>query len=225
MVEQKVKKKKEKPPYTTWQNMTFTISNMWKWDKLLVFLCVAQAPFKVLLQLAGLYIVKLVISLIENNYGVEMFIVQITVFSAVVLLLNIISNIISAKIEWRQFKIRFNYMHLLIYKTMDTDYENIENPDGMNKMQKAFQTTNSNTAATQNIVNLLVDTATSIIAITTISAIITSLNPFIFIAITTLTLIQYFFNRAGGKWHYRNAKNYAPYGTKCFRRTNDLILF
>jgi hypothetical protein len=39
---------------------------MWKWDRVLVFLCVAQAPLNVVLQLAWLYIVRLVISLIEN---------------------------------------------------------------------------------------------------------------------------------------------------------------
>ena len=107
------KKKKEKPPYTTWQNIGFTLSNMWKWDKPLVFLSVTQIPLKVLSLLAGLYIVRLIISLIDNDSNTVVFIVQISVFVAGILLINIINNIISAKIKWRQFKIRFNYMNLI----------------------------------------------------------------------------------------------------------------
>jgi hypothetical protein len=52
MAVQKKKKVKEKPLYTTWQNIKFTLSNMWKWDKFLVILCVAQAPLNVVLNLA-----------------------------------------------------------------------------------------------------------------------------------------------------------------------------
>jgi ABC-type multidrug transport system fused ATPase/permease subunit len=234
MAEQKKKKIKEKPPYTTWQNIRFTISNMWKWDKLLVILCIAQAPLKVVMDLSGLFIVRLVLALIENGSGAEMFIVQIFIFCAAVFLIKGISNITSTKIQYRQFRIRWHYMNTLNYKTMDADYENVENPDGMNKMNKAFQAITGNSSATQNMINILVDAASSIIAIATVATIITALNPFIFIAITTLTLIQYFFNRAGGKWHYRNAEKYAPYDRKLqhinhisgeFDRAKDIRLY
>jgi len=100
MVEQeKMKKKKEKLPYTTWQNVAFTVKNMWKWDKFLVFLCIAQAPLNVVLNLAWLLIIRCVISLIENNSDFGMFFIRLSVFIIIVLLLNIISNIFSAKIR------------------------------------------------------------------------------------------------------------------------------
>ena len=237
MVEQKkkkIKEKKEKPLYSTWQNIEFTLSNMWKWDKLLVILCIAQAPLNVVLQLAWLYIVRLVLLLIENNSSVEMFIIQISIFCGVIFLFNIIGNITSTKIAWRRNNIRFNYQNMLSYKIMDADYENIENPDGMDKMQKAESTIQGSRSAASNIINILVDSATSIISIITLWTIITMLNPFLLIAITGLTLVQYFFNRAGGKWHYRNAKNYAPFDRKLghinnisgeFDRAKDIRLY
>ena len=217
MVEQKlkkVKKKKEKPLYSTWQNIKFTLSNMWEWDKFLVFLCILKAPLNAVLNLSWLYIVKLVISLIENNSDVETFIIQVSAFSVCILFLNVINNIISTKIAWRQNKIRFNYQNMLSYKNMDADYENIENPDGMDKMQKANNAVQSPHSASTNIINILVDAITSIITIVTLFTIITILNPLLLIAITVFTLVQYFFNRAGGKWHWRNAKNYAPFDRK-----------
>jgi ABC-type multidrug transport system fused ATPase/permease subunit len=214
MAGQKAKKAREKPPYTTWQNIGFTMRNMWKWDRVLVFLCAAQAPLNVVLNLAWLYIVRLAISLIENKSGAEMFIVRLSVFLVCVLFLNIINNIISAKIRWRQDNIRFKYINMVNYKNMDADYENIENPDGMNKMQRAFETIKGPNSATQNIISILVDSATSIISIVTLITIIPILNPLLLIAITTLTVIQYFFNRAGGKWHWKNAEKYAPFDRK-----------
>ena len=228
------KNDKEKPLYTTRQNIAFTITNLWNWDKQLVFLCIAQAPLKVVLELSGLYIISLVISLIENNSDFGKFIILLSVFIVIVLLLKIANNMISAKIRWRQDKIRFNYTNMLNHKNMDVDYENIENPDGLNKMQKAFGSIMTPHSATQNIVNILVDVATNIISIIALSAIITTLNPLLLFVITILTLIQYLFNRAGGKWHYRNAKNYAPLDRKLnhvtyisgeFGRAKDIRLY
>jgi ABC-type bacteriocin/lantibiotic exporter with double-glycine peptidase domain len=230
----KLKQKKEKPLYSTWQNISFTLSNMWKWEKLLVFLCILKAPLNVVLNLAWLYIVRLVISLIENNSGIEIYVIQISVFCAVVFLLNVAGNIISTKIAWRQNKIRFNYQNMVSYKIMDADYENIENPDGMDKMQKADNTVRSPHSASTNIINISIDALTSIISIIALWTIITMLNPLLLIAITIITLIQYFFNRAGGKWHWRNAKNYAPYDRKLnhinhisgdFDRAKDIRLY
>ena len=230
----KKKTDKEKPLYSTRQNVVFTISNMWKWDKLLVFISIAQAPLNVVLQLSGLYIVRLVISLIENDSDVITFGFQIIIFSVAVLSINIINNIVAAKIQWRQFKIRFKYMNLVNFKNMDTDYENIENPDGMNKMEKAFQTVNSNNSATQNIINIMINAATSIISMLSLSAIITMFNPLLLFAIISLTLIQHFINRAGHRWHHKNTDKWAPIDRKLnhinhvsgdFNRAKDIRLY
>ncbi|MCL2159728.1 MAG: ABC transporter ATP-binding protein/permease [Oscillospiraceae bacterium] len=233
MVKQE-KKIKEKPKYNTWQNIAFTISNMWKWDRLLVILCVLQAPLKVASDLSGLFVVRLVISLIENNSSAEMFILQIFVFCAAMFLLNIITNILSAKIRWRQDKIRFNYQNMANYKNMDADYENIESPDGLNKMQKAFDSIQSPQSATQNIINILVDLATSIVGFATLSAIITTLNPLLLIIITAVTLIQHFIHRSGNRWDYKNGDKWACFYRKLgyinnisgdFERAKDVRLY
>ena len=200
------KKIKEKPKYNTWQNIAFTISNMWKWDRVLLILCVLQAPLNVAMQLSGLFVIRLVISLIENNSSFGMFVIWLSIFSVLVLLLTAASNIFSAKIRWRQDRIHFKYINMLYYKNMDADYENIENPDGMNKMHKAVNSIISSHSAIPNIARILVDAATSIISIATLSTIITMLNPLLLIAITALTLVQYFINRAGGRWHHKTAE-------------------
>lgn len=217
----KKKNHKQKPLYTTRQNVAFTLSNMWKWDKLLVIICIVQAPLKVVLVLSSLYIVRLVISLIESNSDFVMFIIQISVFIIVVLFLKIANNIVSAKIRWRQEKIRNYYNNMVNSKNMDADYENIENPDGMNKMQKAFSTVMNPDSATQNIVNILVDAATSILSIMSLFAIIITLSPLLLIAMVALTLIQHFINRAGHRWQYRNAEKWAPLDRK-IKHINDV---
>ncbi|MCL2159961.1 MAG: ABC transporter ATP-binding protein/permease, partial [Oscillospiraceae bacterium] len=233
MVKQE-KKIKEKPKYNTWQNISFTISNMWKWDRVLLILCVLQAPLNVAMQLSGLFVIRLVISLIENNSTFGRFVIWLSIFSVLVLLLTAASNIFSAKIRWRHDKIHFKYTSMLYYKNMDADYENIENPDGMNKMQKAVNSIISSHSAIPNIARILVDAATSIISIATLSTIITMLNPLLLIAITALTLVQYFVNRAGGRWHHKTAEKYAPFDRKLnhinhisgeFDRAKDIRLY
>ena len=230
----KKKNDKRKPLYTTRQNVAFTISNMWEWDKFLVTISIAQAPLKVALVLSGLYIVRLVISLIERNTDIEMFIIQVSMFILLMLLLKIANNIFSAKIRWRQDKIRFYYNNMVNNKNMDSDYENIENPDGMNKMQKAFSTVMSPDSATQNIVNILVDVATSFLSVFSLFAIISTLSPILLIAMVTLTLIQHFINRAGYRWQHRHTEKWTPLDRKLnhinsvsgdFDRAKDIRLY
>ncbi|MFA7673334.1 MAG: ABC transporter ATP-binding protein [Clostridia bacterium] len=228
------KNDKQKPLYTTSQNVAFTISNIWKWDKPLVIISIAQAPLKVALVLSSLYIVKLVISLIESKSDIRTFCIQVSAFILVVLLLKITNNVFSAKIRWRQDRIRFNYNNMVNAKNMDADYENIEDPAGMNKMQKASSTVNNPNSATQSIVNILVDVATSILSIITLFAIITKLSPILLIAMVTLTLVQHFINKAGHRWQYRKAEKWAPLDRKLnhintasgdFDRAKDIRLY
>jgi ABC-type multidrug transport system fused ATPase/permease subunit len=119
-------------------------------------------------------------------------------------------------------------------KNMDADYENIEDPAGMNKMQKASSTVNNPNSATQSIVNILVDVATSILSIITLFAIITKLSPILLIAMVTLTLVQHFINKAGHRWQYRKAEKWAPLDRKLnhintasgdFDRAKDIRLY
>ena len=229
-----MEKKKDKPVYTTWQNVIFTFSNMWKWDKPLVWLSAAQAPLKVVSLLAGLYIVRFVIASIDNGSDAAAFIIRISAFFAAVLLINIISNVISAKIKWRQFKIRFSYMNLINYKTMDADYENIENPDGMTKMQKASQTINSDESATQSIMNNINETLAGLINIISLSAILTAINPILLLVITALTLVQHGLHRLGNRWDYQNGDKWALFYRKLgyidnisgdFARAKDIRLY
>jgi ABC-type multidrug transport system fused ATPase/permease subunit len=228
------KEPKQKPLYTTRQNVAFTISNIWKWDKLLATISAMQAPLKVALTLSGLYIVRLVISIIESGADVISFVIQVSAFILVMLFLKISNNILTAKIRWRQDRIRFFYNNMVNYKNMDTDYENIENPDGMNKMQKASDTVMSPNSATQNIVNIMVDVATNFLSIFSLFAIITTLSPVLLITMVTLTLIQHFINRAGHRWQHRHIEKWTPIDRKLnhinsvsgdFDRAKDIRLY
>jgi ABC-type bacteriocin/lantibiotic exporter with double-glycine peptidase domain len=228
------KETKQKPLYTTRQNVAFTILNLWKWDKFLVAISIMQAPIKVGLVLSDLYIVRLVISLIESGAYVSSFVTQVSGFIIVVLLLKMASNILSAKIRWRQDKIRFHYVNMVNDKNMDTDYGNIENPDGMNKMQKAVDTIMGPNSATQNIVNILIDVATSFLSIFSLFAIITTLSPVLLFTLVTLTLIQHLINLVGHRWQHRHIEKWTPFDRKLnhinsvsgdFDRAKDIRLY
>ncbi len=230
----KEKKGKEKPLYSVLENVKFSVANIWKWDKLLVFLCVLKAPIDVVLKLYGIFIMRLVLSLIEESAAVYVFLFRLLIFLAILFVLTIVSNVISIKIRWRQFNIRFKYIHMLIHKQLDTDYENIENPDSLDKLNKALSTVNSNNAATQEIINILVYVGTSIISIVTLSAIISSLNLFLLLFITAVLLGQHFLNKACNNWHHKSASNWQTYERKLnyigqvschFDRAKDIRLY
>jgi ABC-type multidrug transport system fused ATPase/permease subunit len=125
-------------------------------------------------------------------------------------------------------------MNLTSEKNMDADYANVESPEGMDKMQRAFDTVNNNISATQEIINILVFTASSVLSFAALFSIISTLSPVLLAAMVALTAAQYFVNRAGHRWKHRNTENWTPIDRKLsyidrvsgdFERAKDIRIY
>lgn len=202
------KEEKKKPPYSIWANMKFIFSNVWKWDKTLLLCCIAKTPIVAVLPLLALYLSKYVIEIIETEASIGLLAIYILVISGVILLLNIINNKLSVKIQWKQFFIRFKYMDMLIHKMMDADYENIENPEGQVKQEKAWNNVNNNNSGTQAIINIAVDFVSNVIGFISYSALLFVLSPIAFIVLFATTIANYYFMKLYRVWDYKNRDNW-----------------
>ena len=207
----KIKEPKKKPPYNVMQNVRFVFANLWKWDKSYIFMSFLRIPVNVLLPLLGIYMSKYVVDIVTNNGSFERLLLYILVFSLSMLALNGMSNFTNAKTNWKSFNIRIKYQALVNEKSIDADYENIENPDVQIKSQKAFDATYRRT---EEMVVEFIIILSSITSFITYGIIMFTLSPVLILLLSAAAVGTYFPYRIFDLWSYRNRDKWAPIDRK-----------
>lgn len=208
------KKEKKKPQYNVLQNLQFVFGNIWRWDKSIIFLSALRIPANVLMPMIGIYMSKYVVDIVTQNGSIERLLLYILIFSLATLALNVIQNIVSTKIEWKAVYNRLKYMMFINEKYIDADYENVENPEGQTKCEKAFQTVNNDDSGTQAIVNCVISILSNVIGLISYSSIIFTLNPLIVLLLSLTTVGNYFIYKILRMWEYRNRDKWTPIDRK-----------
>jgi ABC-type bacteriocin/lantibiotic exporters, contain an N-terminal double-glycine peptidase domain len=215
----KIKKQKEakkKPPYSVWQNFKFIFANVWKWDKPLLFLSLLRVPVNVLTPMIGIYMSKYVIDTVTTNGSIERLLLYILLFSLATFALRALSTITEVRINWKAVWNRLRYFSVINEKYIDADYENVEDPDGQTKYDKAGNTIQGDNSGTQAIISNVIDMLSNVFGLISYSSIIFTLNPWIVLALSITTVGNYFIYEFLHKWEYRNRDNWTPIDRKLY---------
>ncbi|BBH23251.1 ABC transporter ATP-binding protein [Paenibacillus baekrokdamisoli] len=207
-------KEKVKPLYSLPSNIIFLLQKSWQMDKTLFFATLIRIPIVVLLPLLATYLSKYVVELVSNGSSAGTLITYVLCISAAILSLHLLNNFVSTKIEWRAYGNRFLYLNLSNHKIMDTDYDNIESPDGQTKMQKAINTLTNNGGGTQQIFSQFVNICSNSIGLVTYSALIFTLSPWIVLLLCGMTIANYYVNKANNYWVHKNKDHWVPIDRK-----------
>jgi len=208
------KKDKKKPQYPLLGNLVFMLQRSWQIDKRLLLATLMRIPIVTVLPLLGAFLTSFVVALVSSRSSVQTLLLYILSISASLLLLHMLNSYVSTIIEYRAYKNRFLYINMASDKAMDTDYENIEHPDGQTKMQKALGTLSSDGSGMQQIFDLLVQLGSSAIGLLTWSALIIALSPWIVVMLLALTTANYYINRANIYWTHRHKDLWVPIDRK-----------
>ena len=208
------KSEKKKPSYSVFQNLKFVFSNIWKWDKAMLLLCLIRVPIIVILPLLGVYMSKVVVDIVTHQASVERLLLYILIISAAMLVLNLLNNTLSPEIECRAFSNRFKYLNLWNEKNMDADYENIEGSEGQIKQQKAFNIVHNNNSGTQVIINNVIGIVSNVIGIISYGTIISTLNPLIVLLLVATSGLNYYLLRIMRLYDYKNKDHWIPIDRK-----------
>lgn len=196
--------------YRLLNNIIYTLKKAWEIDRQLLFVTIMQIPVIVMLPLLTTYLSKYVVQIVSDNGSVFMLIRYVIVISAMLLGLGLLNDYLRAKIEWRSYKNRFEYINLCFYKVMDMDYEKYENPDNQTKLQKAFSASSVNNSGVQQIFNQIVNIMSNIIGLVAYSLLLIKLNLYIVILLFSFTVINYYIKRRNNTWVHRNKDNWVP---------------
>jgi ATP-binding cassette subfamily B protein len=139
-----MEKENTKPKYSMHQNIIYILRNMWHWNKKLFFMSAARVPLLVILPFLGILMPKLVIDSLTNKSGPLHLTIVIGLVTLGMVLCSTLSEYLDGRITYDAISNREHYIILIDEKIMDTDYENLEDPEGQKMQEKASNANHNN---------------------------------------------------------------------------------
>lgn len=226
--------KNNKPKYGVVGNVIYLLKNMWKWDKGLFLFFLIQIPLMVLGPFLGIYMPKVLIDSITQDISIGQFLINIGIPIIGIIIVETILKASYFKTNTGGINYRFRYIKMQVDKAIDTDYENIDGPQGQNMLMKASMATMNDSSGTQAITKALIDLSSNSIGMAIYGGIIFTIHP-LFIGFMILSsLINYYIGNSVNKFEYKNKDNLAPVEKKLkyirskagdFKAAKDLRLY
>lgn len=195
-------------------NLAFALGKAWQMDKFLMTVTVLQMPVLVLLPLCTTFLSSYMVKWIGEGVSAEALTADILGLSAALLALHLMNQVMNAKINWGAMLNRMQYLTLCSEKAMDMDYENLENPQGQTKMQKALNMIYYSGSGTQQLLAQLVGMASDLVGLVAYSALIAALSPWLVLLLALMTAAAYFVNKANNVWNHRHKDDWTPLDRK-----------
>jgi ABC-type bacteriocin/lantibiotic exporter with double-glycine peptidase domain len=204
------KNDKDKSNYSTLQNVSYLIKNLWRWDKKLFFVALLQVPIIVVMPLLGIYIPKIVIDSVTRKSSINGLFISLWAPVLCMVILNILLSSLRSLSMFKSIAYRMKYSGLITEKTLDTDFENIDGPTGQQRIEKACTSVDSNDSATEAIIKVLIELSSNLIGFIIYSKIISKIHPFIVVFLVLSSIFNYLVGRYVNNYEHRNKANITP---------------
>ncbi|WP_033164424.1 ABC transporter ATP-binding protein [Clostridium sp. KNHs205] len=194
---------KSKSPYSLFNNYRFMLSGMWNYDKSLIGYGIAEVIFGVLMPLGAVIVPSVVIGLLEDKAGIDVFIRNIIILFAIYGVVAAIQAFLTSRNRNQYIDIRMMlFSHRLFSKCMGMDYQLYENESVREEKEKALRGTYTNQQGIEGIMHHNVKLLTNLLGMIAYAAIIGVINPVILLLLVVISLVQMLvYNRAKSYEH------------------------
>ena len=209
---------KQKPTYSLGQNIVYMISLAWKQRRSVILFALTMTAVAILLSLTQLFIVPSILGIVEINASVAELTTIILLFTGALILLSAVRSYLSSCSQFGRIEVRLIIGSMIQNKALTMSYPDIEDQNVRKKMDKASMLVTSNTAATEVIWTTLMNLLKNVVEFIVYLSLLTTLNPFMIIAVLVTTIVSFFVSNYLNGWGYRHRDEESEYS----RRMNYL---
>lgn len=228
MKEKTNKGNSSKPKYNMGQNSWYMVKLAWtSGEKKVIVLSLLSSLTAVGLNLINLYVSPSILSVVERKASVTELVWTIVVFVVALMIVSAASAYVNTNTLYGRISVRCEIINLLNKKAATTSYPNIYDEKFKKLIAKAQETVGSNRAATEAVWSTLTDLTTNIVGFAFYVILMSSVQPFLLVAILLTTIISYFVSNRLNEWGYRHREEESEYATQIYylnRRSSDLTL-
>lgn len=161
------------------------------------------------------YMSKIVIDISQNNLEVKLLVGSVIGINIIMLILGCINEKFQNSLEWRFLNIKLSYIEIRMKKIFDMDYQNLEDPEILNLMDRARYACDKEHDGMLGMYHNIICFARNILTISVTLGAIVLLNFWIIICVIIFSYISY---RILNYYKKINKKRYvdaiAPYWRK-----------
>ncbi len=202
------KSKRTQPSYSMWQNINYVLKNLWIFERKLFLMATARVPLLVVLPLLAILMPKLVLDCLTAKVGPGRLVEVVGLVSLGMIVCSFLNQYFNGRISIEVVSNRAHYVSLISQKTLNTDYENLENPEGQKKQQKAFEATSDANKGTEAVLIPLILFAADIFGFVLYGGILAALNPLIIVFLLATAVLSFFVTRRVQQYEHNNKDNW-----------------
>ena len=206
--------KKEKMKYSLWSNLRFIFDIMWGKNARMTVLTILRAPFIVVIPLLGIYLSQMTVSLIESGNSLNSIAANIAALCGFTALCMVILNYLNVQNRRMEYVNSNTYQLMIFSAMMSHDYEYNESPKGLSDAKKALDNCGSDNSGGRRAMDTISSFLGNCIGIISYAAVIISLSSWIFIIISSTTIVSYLLLRRITAWNHKNKDNWLPIDRK-----------
>ena len=195
---------KSKPSYSIGQNIVYVLKNLWHWDKKLFLMSAARIPALVILPFLAILMPKLVLDCLSAHVSPAYLTCVVALVTLGMGLCSVLGQYLGSKLYFSIAAIRINYLYWINLKTLDIDYENLEDPEGQKKNERAIEINWNDACGSQAIVEALVTLTANSFGFVLYAGILSSLHPLVIIILLTTTAMSFLAARRAQLYEYNN---------------------
>lgn len=184
--------------YGVFSNIGYILKAFVRYKKSLFFLLIAGGIAGASMSYIWSFIGKLVIDMIERQSGsadrdITPLIWLVAGAVAIELIFLCVNNISAQKLSVGFTYVRMMLVKERIAKTLSMEYETLETPEMLDRLQKAKRATSGDWQGVQGMMTYMQTMMTYVVSVIVSTVIMTSFNPWIILVVGILSVIQFLF--------------------------------
>ncbi|MCR4758615.1 MAG: ABC transporter ATP-binding protein/permease [Butyrivibrio sp.] len=205
---------KEKPKYNTLQNVWWMLQVAWKAGKRAILFCILTATLEVTYNLVQLYIAPRVLLRIEQKAPISMLLLTIGLFTAALFVVQGLKSYVGYNTLFPRVDVRSAIISKVTLKSNITSYSNTLSEDFQKKRDKAYQATNDNEEATEEIWETLTSLLTNVGGLIVYLLILSKIDAVLLLVIIATCFAGFLVSRYTNNWQYAHRDEEEKYYIK-----------
>ena len=220
-------KKPKQKTYNTFQNCAFMIGRAWKDCKSVLWVALGLIFCGVAGSLLELFVIPAVLEAVERGAGPWEFVRMILWFTLGMVLVQAVKRYLDQNTLFGRVQVRVGLISEVHLAVCRTSYPHIEDPDYLDRMEKASHSLQSNHEAGEVIWQTLTDLLTNLISFVIYLLLLARVGPWVAALCVALSVVSYFVGEHLRAWRYRHREEEGELEHKLhymIRRSQDVKL-
>ena len=209
MEAEKKLKAKGKPKYSVWQNSIYAFRIAFERKKYTPIVLLVQSVLTPVIPAIAMFLPMVVIAIILNDASSSRLVIAVAVFTAITVLLQTIKSYLTVVGRSQRNAIRHSYIHQILDINLTTDYVNLEKKEFTDAREKAYDITDTYTAAAMQIYYSMENVLSNFLGLVIYTILLVQVNPLVLLLAAATTVVGFFIRRRANKWRHDNDEEQA----------------